>query len=92
MRIAAEKMIPHNAARIKAYLHNLITNPNDAERLETVLMQTLGSQTAAESKRIIKGGTELQHNAPATVKKKGFDKPLFETGLMIKNISYEVEK
>lgn len=35
---------------------------------------------------------EFVPNAPKTVAKKGFDKPLYETGLMEKSISYYTEK
>lgn len=92
LRIAAEKTISKNAGRLKAFLHNIIVNPKGADRLETVLLTSLGQQSVAEAKRIIETGGELQHNAPATVKKKGFDKPLFETGELEKHLGYEVEK
>ena len=35
---------------------------------------------------------EFVPNAPSTVAKKGFNKPLYETGLMEKSISYYTEK
>ena len=35
---------------------------------------------------------EFVPNAPSTVRKKGFNKPLYETGLMEKSISYYTEK
>ena len=91
-RIAAERTVPKNAERIKAFLKNLVVNPRDAKRLETVLLTTLGQQTAAEAKRIIDNGGDLQPNAPSTIAKKGYDKPLYETGELQKNLSYEVEE
>ena len=91
LRIAAEKMIPANSKRIKAFLHNLIVNPRESGRLETVLLTSLGQQSAAEAKRIINNnGGDLQHNAPATVEKKGMDHPLFVDGELSKHVSYEV--
>ena len=90
LRIAAEKTIPKNKKRIQAYLHNLIVNPKDAKRLETVLLTTLGQQSIAEAKRIIDNITDLQENAPATIKKKGFNKPLYETGDLEKHLGYEI--
>jgi len=90
LRIAAENTIPKNSDRIKAFLRNIIVNPKDAKRLETVFLTTLGQQTVAEAKRIIDIGGDLQHNAPATVRKKGIDKPLYETGELQKHLSYEV--
>lgn len=90
LRLAAERIIPKNEERIKAFLKNLLVNPKDAQRLETVLMTSLGQQVVAEAKRIIDNSEGLQHNAPATVKKKGFDKPLYENGDLEKHIGYEI--
>ena len=90
LRIAAERIVPKNKDRIKAFLHNLLVNPRDAERAETVLLTTLGQQVVAESKRMIDGVEGLQPNAPATIKKKGFDKPLYVNGDLEKHINYEV--
>ena len=91
LRIAAERLAgKFEKERMKAYMTNVIRNPRDAERLETVLLQDLGRQAVAEAKRIIDSGRELQRNAPSTVAKKGFDKALFETGELQKKLSYEV--
>jgi len=91
LRIAAERLAGKFVKeRMKAYMTNVMRNPRDAKRLEIVLLQDLGRQAVAEAKRIIDAGGELQHNAPATVKKKGFDKPLFEGGELQKKLSYEV--
>ncbi len=90
LRIAAERIVPKNKDRIKAFLHNLITNPKDADRLETVLLTTLGQQVVAEAKRMIDGVEGLQANAPATIKQKGFNKPLYVNGDLEKHIGYEV--
>jgi len=91
LRIAAERLAGKFVKeRMRAYMSNVLRNPKDAKRLETVLLQDLGRQATAEAKTIIGTGGELQHNAPATVRKKGFDKPLFETGELQKKLSYEV--
>lgn len=93
LRIAAERLSQKFVKeRMKAYMTNVLRNPRDAKRLETVLLQDLGRQAVAEAKRIIDSGGELQHNAPATVRKKGFDKPLFESGELQKKLSYEVSE
>ena len=95
-RIAAEKIMSGEEfkKRMKAYLHNVVVysanNQGDLAEIEKKLLTTTGQQVAAECKRIINNGTDLQDNAPATIKKKGFNQPLYETGLMVKNISYEV--
>lgn len=91
LRIAAERLSAKFVKeRLKAYMTNVIRNPKDARRLETVFLQDLGRQSVAEAKKIIERSGELQHNAPATVAKKGFNKPLFETGELQKKLSYEV--
>ena len=99
LRIAAEKILSTEEfkKRMKAYLHNVLvysqSNQGDLPEIEKKLLTTIGQQSIAEAKRIINGGTELQENAPATVKQKGFNKPLFGGGedhIMINNIAYEI--
>lgn len=93
LRIAAERVISGDEFKkvMKAYLINVVTNPGDAERLETELLRKIGQQSVAEAKRIIKNDGGLQRNAPATIKKKGEGKPpLFDTGLMMKNLTYKI--
>jgi hypothetical protein len=94
LRIAAEKIIknPEFEKVMKAYFKNIMANPDKSEHelLEKELLRKIGQQSAAEAKRIIRAGMELIDNAPSTIAKKGYNKPLFETGLMIRNIDYEV--
>lgn len=93
LRIAAERVISGDEFKkvMKAYLINVVTNPGDAEKLETELLRKIGQQSVAEAKRIIKNDDGLQRNAPATIKKKGEGKPpLFDTGLMVKNLTYKI--
>jgi hypothetical protein len=91
LRIAAERLGEKFVKeRLRVYMMNTIRNPKDAKRLEAVFLQDLGRQSISEAKRIIESGGELQHNAPATVAKKGFDKPLYEEGELEKHLSYEV--
>jgi hypothetical protein len=91
LRMGAERIAQKFVKeRLKAYMTNMIHNPRDAKRLEVVFLQDLGRQAVAEAKRIIENGGELQHNAPATVAKKGYNKPLYETGELEKHLSYEV--
>lgn len=99
LRIAAEKIIesPEFKKKMQAYLKNVVTygmnNPKDLVEIEKKLLISIGQQSVAEAKNIIKSGNELQPNAPKTIQKKGFDKPLFETGeIMIKNLGYEIEE
>jgi hypothetical protein len=97
LRIAAENILSSSEMKkhMKAYFKNVMEytrrgRVQDLEDIETKMLTTLGQQVAAEAKRIIERNGELQHNAPATVAKKGFDKPLFESGELIKKLSYEV--
>jgi hypothetical protein len=90
LRIAAERIIEKNKNRVQAYLHNLIVNPKDAKRLETVLLTTIGQQSIAEAKRIIDSAESLTSNAPSTIKHKGFNRPLYETGELKKHLGYEI--
>lgn len=95
-RIAAEKIMSGEEfrKRMKAYLHNVVVyganNQGDLIEIEKKLLTTTGQQVAAECKRIINNGTDLIGNAPSTIAKKGFNQPLYETGLLVKNIGYEV--
>jgi hypothetical protein len=93
LMMAAEKIVGGEEFKeaMTAYLKNLIANPGEAESLEKELLRKIGSQSVAEAKRIIKAGAELQRNAPSTIRKKGPGKPpLFDEGLMIKNLAYEI--
>lgn len=91
MRMAAERVSEKFIKeRLRAYVINVARNPKDAKRLETVLLQDMGRQAVAEAKKIIENGGELQRNAPATIARKGFNKPLYENGDLIKKLSYEV--
>ena len=91
LRMGAERIAAKFVKeRLKAYMINSVRNPRDAKRLEAVFLQDMGRQAVAEAKKIIESGGGLQHNAPSTVAKKGFDKPLYVDGTLMKKLSYEV--
>lgn len=98
LRIAAENILssPEMKKHIQAYFKNVMEytrrgRVQDLKDIETKMLTALGQQVAAEAKRIIEQNSgELQYNAPATVRKKGIDKPLYETGELEKHLSYEV--
>ena len=98
LRIAAERLSQKFVKeRLEAYLSNVVEyskrgRMQDVKRAEVVFLQDLGRQAVAEAKRIIENGGELQHNSPATVAKKGFNKPLYETGELEKHLSYEISE
>lgn len=93
-RMGAERSILKNKKLIQAMLKNMIRakyrSKRDFENLEFKLLWSLGRSAVAETKKIIESG-ETAPNAPATVRKKGFDHPLFETGLLKKNVTFEVK-
>lgn len=100
LRIAAENILnsPKMKDHLDAYSHNMIEYAKrgrlkDMRKAEIDMLQALGSQIAAEAKRIIEANDgQLQHNAPSTAaRKKVGNKPLYETGELIKKLSYEVD-
>ena len=100
LRIAAEKIKNSKEfieEHLTPYLINVISytkagRKQDLKEIEIKLLTYLGQQSVSEAKKIINAGMELQENAPKTIQKKGFDKPLYETGLMVKNLGFEVTK
>lgn len=94
LRIAAENVLSNNEGikkALKAYFDNIMENPNGAAEGEKEMLRKIGVQVVKEAINIIAAGDELQENAPATIRHKKFDKPLYETGLLIKNLGYDYE-
>jgi hypothetical protein len=95
LRIAAENVMANNEEikkALNAYFKNILENPNGAAEDEKEMLRKIGVQVIKEAKRIIEAGNELQENAPGTVRKKGFNKPLYETGLLLKNLGYDYDE
>lgn len=96
LRIAAENVMNRDDIKdaLAVYLKNILVNPKDAPKLEKEMLRKIGVQVIKEAKRIIQSGNELQHNAPSTVRQKGFDQPLYggeDTHLLINNLGYDYE-
>lgn len=91
LRIAAENVMERGDIKdaLAVYFRNVLVNPRDAEKLEKEMLRKIGVQVIKEAKRIIESESELLENAPATIKAKGFNKPLYETGLLLKNLGYD---
>jgi len=96
LRIAAENILSSPAMKkhMKAYFKNVMEyskrgRTQDVKDIEAKMLTALGQQVAAEAKRIIERNSgELQHNAPATILKKGEGKPpLYDTGELLKKLS-----
>lgn len=95
LRIAAENIINREKKLIKAATKNMVTYLargliNDAKEVEKKLMTQLGRMMIKEARRIIDSVEELQENAEATIKKKGFNKPLYHTDKLEKHLGYEI--
>jgi len=102
LSIAVEKVVSTKEMKdhLAAYAHNMIiyalNSPGDLRKTEIDMLVAIGQQAVAEAKRIILAGTELQENAPSTTRakelkgSKGVGKPLYDSGLLIKNLGYEV--
>ena len=96
LRIAAENVSDRGEIKdlLAVFAQNILENPNPADHVkaEKEMLRKIAQQVIKEAERIIESGNELQENAPGTVKKKGFDKPLYETGLLLKNLGYDYEE
>lgn len=55
-----------------------------------IMFTQLGRSAKKEAQAIIREGT-MVGNAPATIKKKGFDHPLYVVGDYLENVNYEVK-
>ena len=53
--------------------------------------ELLGMHSRNNAKKYITAGTNLTPNKPATIKRKGSDKPLIDTGALLNSISYVVD-
>lgn len=95
-RIGLERSVAKNKKLIDAALKNitnhLLTGRKDSiERQLTQALTQIGRSAKKETKDIIKQGS-MTPNAPLTIKKKGFDHPLWETGLLHDSVEYLVSK
>lgn len=68
-------------------IYNMMFNGGNVQRA----IRKFGEKVKQDIVDEIERG-EFVPNAPSTVRKKGFNKPLYETGLMEKSLSYYTEK
>jgi hypothetical protein len=96
LRIAAENVSDRGEIKdlLAVFAQNILENPNPADHVkaEKEILRKIAQQVIKEAERIIEAGNELQENAPGTVRQKGFNKPLYETGLLIENLGYDYEE
>lgn len=95
-RIGLERSVTKNKKLIDAALKNitnhLLTGRKDSiQRQLTQALTQIGKSAKKETKDIIKQGS-MSPNAPLTIKRKGFDHPLWETGLLYESVEYLVSK
>ena len=95
-RIGLERSVTKNKKLIDAALKNitnhLLTGRKDSiQRQLTQALTQIGKSAKKETKDIIKQGS-MSPNAPLTIRKKGFDHPLWETGLLHDSVEYLVSK
>ena len=95
-RIGLERSVTKNKKLIDAALKNitnhLLTGRKDSiQRQLTQALTQIGKSAKTDTKDIIKPGSKSP-NAPLTIKKKGFDHPLWETGLLHDSVEYLVSK
>lgn len=94
-RMGLENSLRDNKKMIDSQMKN-ITNriltgrSSEIERSLTVLLTQIGKSAVKQTKEMIKLGSVKPANAPSTIAKKGFDHPLYETGLLLANVNYEV--
>lgn len=96
-RMGLEESIKRNQKMIDAQMRNitqrvLTGRASEIDRSLTVLLTQIGKSAKAETQRIIRSGSTegIEKNAQMTIDRKGFDHPLYETGLLLKNVDYEV--
>jgi hypothetical protein len=79
-------------ASLKNITNHLLTGRTASiERQFTQAFTQIGKTAKKETKEIIKQGTTTP-NAESTIKRKGFDHPLWETGLLYESVDYKVGK
>jgi hypothetical protein len=97
-RMGLEAAMNTRKPNIQAFLKNLsniiLTGQVKARQSELdqrlkVLLTGIGQSAVKETKDIIKAGSTTP-NAPSTVRRKGFNHPLYHKGLLLENVAYEV--
>lgn len=98
-RMGLERAVMKNKKMVQGYLRNigmaaLMKDKNIVQKLsrerKIKLFTQIGRSARKETRDIIASGSTAP-NAPATVKKKGFNHPLVETWKYHDNVNYEVQ-
>lgn len=77
-------------AQLKNIANRILTGRTvDMDKSVTGIMHAVGKTAKAATKEIIRSGSTAP-NAPSTAARKGGSHPLYETGLLLDNVDYEV--
>ena len=78
----------------KGVAQNTFTKYIQGSISQETFLNTIGSYLEEHHKEYMRDwltkGSSAQHNAPLTIKKKGFDRPFVETGSLVDSVKYEV--
>lgn len=93
-REGIEHSVRANKKLIQAQLKNITRRilsgrKEDIKKSLTVMLTQIGRVAKAKTQEIIRSGSTTP-NAPSTIARKGFDHPLYEKGLLLENVEYEV--
>jgi len=93
-REGMEHAVRSNKQLIEAQLKNIVRRVLQGRKAEVkqslkVMLTQIGRMAKAKTKDIIRQGSTTP-NAPSTIARKGFDHPLYETGLLLESVEYEV--
>lgn len=98
-RMGLEAGVKTRKKNIQAFLKNLAhdalhrkgkVSKSDTDRRLKILLTGIGQSAKAETKNLIKSGSITPGNKKSTIQRKGFDHPLYETGLLLESVDYEV--
>lgn len=93
LEMAMNTRKPNIEAFFKTITSRVLHGPGlDKEHMDALLdklLKGIGQSAVKETKQIINAGSTTP-NAPSTVKRKGFNHPLYHRGLLLENVNYEV--
>ena len=84
--------VDDNGEKIKNIQEMLVAQVIDGKIDPDTAADKLGKNTKEGIKHYIKTSSNFTPNAPATVKRKGTNRPLVETGLLRRSVNYKVVK
>ena len=83
--------VDNNTDRLIRFMANGVTQVALGNATTSGLLNALGLEMQNGIKKSINGG-DFAPNAPYTVQKKGSNKPLIDTGVMLNSVTYAIRK